>query len=512
MSKTNQGEHVAIIDIGSNTIRLVIYQIGKSRRFYEVENIKTAARLRNHLDKQSFLTEPGIDMLMTTLQEFAEVLIPYSLKHFACVATATIRQAKNQHELISLIKKELNWDMRILTEEEEAYYGYLAIANSTSIDEGITVDMGGGSTEVTYFKNRQLIAAHSFSFGTLTLASLLDQSPDQTKNLQLIQEFIKPHFESLPWLRGRHIPLIAIGGSARNLAQLDQSIKAYPMAGLHQYQMDKSDIEHILTYLMTLPASKLTKLEGLSSDRSDIIIPAIKTFLILFQTCAANRFILSQKGLREGITYQWLLKDQPNHLLPSVVEKSIEELVHDFDLSINQIEHIHVLTKKWFDWLVKKELIPLEQADWLLLKRAAYIFNLGKYIDRESSAQHSFYLITNRTIDGLTHLERLKIALIASFKNKTLFRQFSRPYQNWLTAHERKKLRLLGALLHFTYCLDATKRQVITDFKLADQGSVIQMTLYCRKNFNAEVYNCEKQKKHIERELNKELILNFQPI
>src|SRR5690606_18294283 len=141
-----------------------------------------------------------------------------------------IRQAHNRHELIKLVKQKFDWDMIILSEKEEAYYGYLAVVNSTSLTEGFTVDLGGGSTAVTYFKIRELVHSHSFPFGTLTLKALYQDDLTEQENAQKVRQFVKDQFESLPWLRDRHIPLIGIGGSARNMAQIDQNEKSYPMA------------------------------------------------------------------------------------------------------------------------------------------------------------------------------------------------------------------------------------------------------------------------------------------
>lgn len=501
--------YYAVIDIGSNTMRLVIYLQEKTGRFHEKENVKAVARLRNHLDSENNLTEEGTEILLKTLHNFSEILASYPLKNFICVATATIRQANNQQKLKQLVKNELDWEMRILSGDEEAFYGYLAVVNSTSLTEGITIDIGGGSTEITYFKNRKLVHAYSFSFGTLTLRSYLKSDRSLDENLNYLRQFLLEQFESLSWIVDKHVPIIGIGGSARNLAQIDQNQKEYPMAGLHQYQMDESDIIRISEYLTSLSFEQLQKVEGLSKDRADIIIPAIETFRCLYKTVHAEGFILSQKGLRDGLNYQFLFSEQSDMLIPNVLEDSIQELITDYDLNTKQMLHVQFLTRKLFEHLIGERLKGVTKQDWQLLKRASYVFHLGAYIDAESSAQHSFYLLSNRTIDGLMHEDRLKIALIASFKNKTTFKQFIKPYKNWFTKHEQNKYLLLGALLKLTYCFDATKRQVVKDFDVKNNSESVQITLFCNKNYMSESYQSEKQKKHLEKALNKNIILDF---
>ncbi|GEM04361.1 exopolyphosphatase [Halolactibacillus miurensis] len=501
--------YYALIDIGSNTMRLVIYLPNEAGRFREVENVKAVARLRNHLTADGYLSDEGQTILIDTLKEFEDVLKIYPLKHFTVVATATVRQANNKATLVQAVKDQLGWDMQILSEEEEAFYGYLAIVNSTSLTEGVTVDMGGGSTEVTYFKDRKLIHAHSFSFGTLSLRHLYDENVSEADNLHTVKSYVKKAFSTLSWLEDLSVPIIAIGGSARNVAQIDQIDKDYPMAGLHQYPMLLKDLHRIKDHLLSLSNEKRMKVEGLSKDRADIILPAIMTFVTLYKHTHADRFVLSQKGLRDGINYELLFHKQEEPYSPNVLEDSFQELISDFDLDVKQAFQVQHLTREIFDSLVQHKIKGLTKKDWTLLRRASYVFNMGDYIDHESSAQHTFYLLSNRTIDGLSHREKLDLALVASFKNKTVFKQFVRPYKSWLTKTERKKLMLLGALLKFTYCLDGTKRHVIHNIDVNVKKKKILLTLAYTKNAAPEIYQAEKQKKHLEKALKRPVDLTF---
>ncbi len=491
-------------------MRLVIYSQENSGRLHEVENVKAVARLRNYLDDKNMLNEEGITKLINTLKSFKNVVKTYELTKFTCIATATIRQARNKEELKKIVLEEIGWDMRILSEKEEAFYGYLSVVNSTSITEGITVDIGGGSTEVTYFKDRILKHYHSFPFGALTLKEFFpDNNRSNEKGMVKLRGFLQEQFRTLDWLKNGDVPLIGIGGSARNIAQIDQNIKAYPLAGLHQYQMNDSDIAQIVTYLASLNKEDLEKVEGLSKDRADTILPAACVFLSLYETIDAEGFILSRKGLRDGVFYEYLSKNSKTNLYPNVLEDSIVELIYEYNLNMNQIRHIQFLTRTFFRGLQKKGIGSLTKEDWVHLERACYVYNLGQYIDSESSSQHTFYLLANRTIDGLMHIDRLKMALIASYKNKTVFKQFIDPYKHWFLKEERKKLSLLGAILKFTYSLDATKRQVIEDFDMKIGNNNLTLTIYCNKDFNPEKYQSEKQKKHLEKILDKNMELIF---
>src|SRR5699024_7350712 len=119
-------------------------------------------------------------------------------------ATATIRQAENAQQIQRVVEDQIGWEMRILSEQEEAYYGFLAVVNSTSIQEGITVDIGGGSTEVTYFKDRSLVESHSFSFGALTLKEFFSSNKSVAKSLTELRQYVTNQLSTLPWLAGKN--------------------------------------------------------------------------------------------------------------------------------------------------------------------------------------------------------------------------------------------------------------------------------------------------------------------
>ena len=503
-------KYYAIIDVGSNTMRLVIYLRDKGGRLREVENVKAVARLRNHLMEDGLLSTEGIQKLLTTLKSFKEVAEAYTLEKMVCVATATIRQAKNQAEIIHQVSEQTQFDMRILSDHEEAYYGYLAVVNSTSITEGVTVDIGGGSTEVTYFKDRELIESHSFPFGALTLKQDFFKKELPTgEELSELRHYLLEQFKSLPWLNKKSIPLIGIGGGARNLVQIDQNLKEYPLAGLHQYKMKDSDLAFIKNYLFTLPMKKLQKVEGLSKDRADIILPSTEVFHSLYDTIQSSGFILSRKGLRDGVFYEQLTRDMGTVLFPNVLEESIQELINDYDLNVKQIQHVQHLAHDLFHQLHGNGVGSLRKKDWQEVKRASYVFNLGDYIDNEASSQHTFYLLANRTIDGLMHMDRLRMALMASFKNKTVFKQFLHPYKKWFLKEEQKKLRLLGSLLKFCYSLDSTRRQTVEKLIVNSEGENLVITLLCNGEWMPEEYQAEKQKKHLEKSLKRTIALSF---
>jgi exopolyphosphatase / guanosine-5'-triphosphate,3'-diphosphate pyrophosphatase len=503
----------AMIDIGSNTMRLVIYEHDQKRRFKQVENVKVVARLRNYLNEEMRLSAEGIKVLVNTLHTFQIITRHHKIQQVKCVATATIRQAVNKKEVCRIVKEMTDFTITILSEYEEAFYGFLAVVNSTGVKEGITVDIGGGSTEVTYFSDRQLIEYHSFPFGALSLKLQYVKGETPTEEERgSIRQFVRSQIELLPWLKGKQIPIVAIGGSARNMVQLHQNFINYPLAGVHQYEMTLDDIRMVKEQLRGMSYPDLQKLEGLSKDRADTILPAMEVFEILCEVTGAPQFMLSRKGLREGLLFEELTPSLGIRLYPNVLEESFQELMMDFEINIdhvNQVTKIAGLLFQHFRMLLD---FPLRDEELYLLKRAAQVFHLGEYIDSESSSQHTFYLLANRTIDGIRHKDRLKLALIASYKGKTAFRQYMEPFKDWLTKEEQKTLRFLGAVLKFASSLDATKRNIVKHVDVDKDPNGFTIKILCGSDYRAEEYQAEKQKKHLEKVTKQPITLQFQDL
>ena len=506
-----QQDKWAVIDIGSNTIRLVIYEIKKGGSYKEKENIKTVARLRQYLDDENAMQEEGIELLVSILQGFKEIILFHQVTSIYCVATATIRQSKNQQELVAIVKERTGFDVVVYSEQDEAFTGYYAVSHSTPIETGITIDMGGGSTEITYFENRKLKHYHSFPFGAVTLKEQFMKNDQMTDiERKKLTEYILKCLHKLPWLKNCNLPIIAIGGSARNVAQIDQNIKKYPIAGIHQYMMDTSALHSIQTYLRQFSIPQLEKIDGLSSDRADIIIPAIEAFAQVYEYVDAPFFMFSRRGLRDGISMKnnKIYSDFP--ATDEIISCSINELLVDYDVNMEHAKHRGFLAKQLFEQISAYYHFYNEDFYKELVVRGAKLYYLGSYIDDDSSSQHTFYLLANQSINGLFHRDRVKLALIASFKSKTLLKQYLSSFGDWFSKEEIDTIRVVGAIAKIASALDNSKRGLIKNV-LMEQTSKEQLhlSIYYKDNPFVEKYELEKHLRQLEKALRKSIEVEF---
>ncbi|MCH7320757.1 Ppx/GppA family phosphatase [Solibacillus sp. MA9] len=501
----------AIIDIGSNTIRLVLYSYNKNEGLREFGNIKTVARLRTYLLPNGEMSEEGIQLLADTLNSFRLILADYEVTDVKAAATAAVRQAVNNGEIIRRMQEETGIKIDILSEEEEAYYGFVAVAHSMDTPSAVTIDIGGGSTEITLFINKKLQKTISFPFGTVSLKQMFIKGTIINNDERIkLRAYVTEQFSSLPWIKDVAFPVIGIGGSARNIAQVHQQKTNYPLSGVHEYSMKRDDLDALQDYLSRFSFEQLKQLDGLSSDRADTIVLALEVFLALLSVVGTNTFQVSKKGLREGVIIGRVLQGNSKaYNKYNVFEESARQLAQAYGRTEEEVHTLAELTGQFYRGCCNLQLFHYNDADLELLIKGAKVYAIGEYIELDSSSQHTFYLISNQSLSGLSHVDRVKLALLASYKNRDYFERFAQPFESWMSKEELKKLRDFGAILKFVYALNMTKRNVVKQLVIKNKGNDLLIEVMTSERAIAEMAQVEKQKKHIERVFKKNITIVF---
>ncbi len=295
-------KQIAIIDIGSNTVRLVIYQVSRGYKYDVLVNHKEAVRLRNYVEDNK-LTEEGIEKLRRVLNVFAAILhkdeIPVEQTKF--FATQTIRMIDNQDEVVSQMENEFDISIEVFSEEKESLLGYQGM-NTFLVheDEGLYVDLGGGSTEIVHFKDDEPLDYHCFDFGSVVLRSLIEHPIPTEDEISYLRSYLFDKFEQVPWLRDIKTPLVVVGGSSRNLVRIDKFITKREEE-THGYRLGLREIKRIRKILMLLNLEEIQNIKGFTTSRSDIIIPSILVFEMLYEYIKADYYVCSRTALREGV-------------------------------------------------------------------------------------------------------------------------------------------------------------------------------------------------------------------
>ncbi len=463
-----QMQRIAIIDIGSNSARLVISHIYKSGAYNMVYNQKEALRLSQKVDSNNMLTKEAFDSTLETMKSFAYMCDIYKADKTIAVATAAIRNAGNGQELINRVEQETGLSLHIISGNTEAYISYLGVINTLDVKDGIIFDLGGGSTELILFKNREIQESVSLPFGAVNTTGMFNTRNEMPPNVYSdLSFFISSKLAKYPWLKQQGLPLIGVGGTARTIAKIIQRSKKYPTIKLHNYSFNAPTFRSFFNNLRITNLEQRKKISGLNSERSDIILAGTSIINCLFDATGCKKFITSGCGLREGLFYDYYAK---THNLPviadNILERSRENILNLYTADTKHSRLITGFAMKMFDsW---SELHNLPKGCRKLLETAALLHDIGITINFYSHARHSSYMILNAQIFGLTHKEQIITSAIAGWHNgisKSYFRD--RIYKETLNDEDWDAVNKMALILALAESLDYSQTSTINNIKPA---------------------------------------------
>ena len=455
-------QRIAIIDIGSNSARLVISHIYKNGAYNMVYNQKEALRLSQKVDGQNLLTEEAFASTIDTMRSFAHMCKIYQADKTIAVATAAIRNAANGADLVAKVAEQTGIQLHIISGKTEAYISYLGVINTLDVKNGIIFDLGGGSTELILFKNRKILESVSLPLGAVNTTGMFNIRNEMPANVYNdLNAFIMSRLNQYPWLKQNNLPLIGVGGTARTVAKIIQRAKKYPAVKIHNYAYPVQTFRSFFNKLRLTNLEQRKKISGLSTERSDIILAGSSIISCLLEATGAKKLITSGCGLREGLFYDYYSKSNNVPLIAkNILERSRENTLRLFESDTGHARHITKLALAMFDgWM---ELHKVRKSYRRLLETAALLHDSGITINFYSHARHSAYMIQNAKLFGLTHKEQIITSAVAGWHNGVSKNYFkSRFYKDMLTESNWKLINKLSLLLALAESLDYSEMRMV---------------------------------------------------
>lgn len=454
----------AIIDLGSNTTRLVIYEYEPGKWFNLTDEVREVVRLREGMGNTNVLRRSAIDRSLNALRMFSALCNALNVTDVSVVATSAVRDAENSASFLARAEDDTGWQLRILSGEEEGYYGALGGINSTGLREGFVVDLGGGSAQVTEVRGGIPVQSASKLLGALSLTELfLDADKATPEQVETLREYVRGQLALLDWFRAKPgDELVIIGGTIRNLAQIDKARKKYPLDSVQAYQLLADDVSWISNKLWQLPLNKRRSLPGLHEDRADIIHAGALAYSEIFSHSAFAHATISQDGLREGVFYEKFLSKQSEPVIADLRRFSVLSLARTFEGNEVHSQHVAHLSLRMFEDLqLAHELDSFYRE---LLWAAGILHDIGTAIDYDYHHQHSSYIVLNHTLPGYSPRELALVSLLCRFhRNK------GKPKPKGLgalmTKTDKQALRVLTGMLRLAEYFERGRRQVIRDLR-----------------------------------------------
>lgn len=295
----------AIIDFGSNTLRLSLYEVEElaSPRFVQILNKKTMAGLAGYISEDGILSHQGIDKAVEILNSYQRKISQHKIPdgNVYIFATAVLRKAANAQEAIEIIHKKTGLKIDLISGEDEARYGFLGTLNTLEISQGVQIDIGGGSTELVVFKDDAIIQAHSLPFGSLSLyLQFVSGILPTPKEMNDIRAYVYNHLVDIPEIKGLFFPVISgVGGSVRAAAKIRDD---WFLEGKRSEdpRLSADEFEHVFDLVTYDPHASLRNVLRVTPDRVHTAIPGMVCADTIRQFFSADHILTNKYGVREG--------------------------------------------------------------------------------------------------------------------------------------------------------------------------------------------------------------------
>lgn len=458
---------IAVVDIGSNSVRLVLYRL-EGRAVWTVLNEKVLAGLGRDLAVTGRLSPEGVEVALTALRRFAAVLDGVRPEQTLVAATAAVRDAVDGPDFCARVTAETGLEVRVLTGEAEARYAALGVLSGEPGARGVVADMGGASLELVRLADGRDGRGRVDAGVTLPLGPFALTHPkgfDAARTARQADKRLKPVTEAY-----QAADLHAVGGAWRSLAQAQMARTDHPLRIVQQYALDADEARDLIRFILRRPREALEQTPGVTRRRADTLPHAAVVLERLIETLGVQRVIFSAWGLREGLLLE-ALGDELGAVDPLLAGCAALGARHGVAVD---------LPKALRDWLA-----PAAQAlpagfgarDPLLTLAACHLADIGARLHPDHRADLTFEQVLRAPVAGQTHAER---AFLAGMINARYGGPAATPapgiISRLLTPRLQRRARALGLLIRLACELSGRSPALLNSTGLVIDDGVLRLT------------------------------------
>jgi exopolyphosphatase/guanosine-5'-triphosphate,3'-diphosphate pyrophosphatase len=440
-------ERIAAIDVGSNSIRLLVAEYDPASGLSIIDEMKDQPRLASGLASTGCLDERAIERALQTLARMREVCQRRGVKRIAAVATAAVREAENGPWFVRRVRQELDIPLRIIDAETEADLSYRSVAHHFRLagERTLVADIGGGSLELIGAVDGLVELTVSLPLGAVRLTEL-HLPGDRATHKELDQLRVHVRKQLKRGLSGRAwaaATIIGSGGTFTSLGRMVQARRGQPTGDtVHGVAVTAAEIEQLIDWLVSRTPEQRRQVPGLNPERADIILAGLAVTAELLDLLRSRSLTVSAFGLREGLLLQMagakgeIAAPDPLRLFREFAERCQSDRRH--------VEHVRYLALQLFDQLGGK--LGCEPEERLLLEAAGLLHDVGQLVSYRKHHKHSFQLIMHAERLGLPPRERGLVALISRYHRRTGPRKKHQEFAALPPADQAVVRRLSGLL------------------------------------------------------------------
>lgn len=454
---------VAVIDIGSNSVRLVVYRLD-GRAMIPILNEKVMAGLGRAMPETGALSPVGVENALRVLKRFDTIVECIDLDRVDVVATAAVRDSTDGAEFADRVRRETGLKLRILSGEEEARLSALGVLAGAPEANGVVGDLGGSSLELISITPKGPERGESFALGPFALMERADF------NAARVEAAVDAALSKTKVLKRQGGAFYAVGGAWRALGRIDIALKRHPLHVLQHYEMPRAEVLRVTEFVRKQSRKSLEKLEEAAARRADSLPYAAIVLERVLSLGGFDRVVLSSYGLREGVLFEQM--DAEAH--------AQHPLIATAEAFGAQVERSRAFCRALATWIrpafKNQPAYFSAERDALLRDGAARLADVGGPLHPDQRAELIFDLVLRAPLAGVSHRERAFLAASVHHRYTKTPPDHAEAFQVLLSEDERRAASAVGAALRLGADISGRTEEVLSLFRLSWERGVLTLS------------------------------------
>jgi len=461
---------IAAIDVGSNSIHMVVAQVESDGRFRVLDRAKEMVRLGRRSLNSGRLSSEAMTAGVRTLAAFRTLAERQGVVRFNAVATSAVREASNGGDFIQRVKDEVGLRVKVIPGREEARLVYLGVRHAIDLrkEPTLIVDVGGGSVELILVDEEKPVVLHSLKIGVARLSEkFLHTDPPTGKELGHLNTYLEAELEPiLNRVRKRQVKrVVGTSGTLLNLVAIAGHARGEPPDNhLNNFSVSSDEIARVRRLVIKSDREERLRIKGLDAKRVDLIGAGACLADCILRLVGAQELVACTWALREGVLLDFISRHpkgiEETERFAEPRRRSVARLARHLGETGEHGPHVAHLALQLFDQLQTALALPDETREWL--ECAAWLHDVGHHIGHKDHQRHSYYLITNGELLGFRHDELEIIGLTARYHQKATPKDADDGYAA-LSKADRRTVRALSAILRIADGMDRSHYGVVRD-------------------------------------------------
>lgn len=438
----NGAAPLAVIDVGSNSVRLLIAKPLPGGHLDILDDARATLRLARVVDTHGSIPPEVLEQTLDAIGDFVRLAAHAGAESIHAVGTAALRDADNADDLAKALRSRWGVKLKVLSGDAEVRLASLGAVFGLPIDSGMLLDLGGGSLLLARIEDRKPVATWSFPFGTLRLTDrFLDADPPDEDAMTALRRHVRRELRSagVPRLGSGEV-LVGTGGTVRNLANVSRRRQRYPISRLHGHSITIRRLHRLTRLLARMSLKERRGVRGLNADRAGIIAAGALVVDAVAAHTRTDAVLVAGQGLREGIARSQFIKELPP--VSDVRRSSVEVFAQRFgDVETDHAHHRAQLAVSLIELLDPDADEELHET----VEYAAMLYNAGLQVDFYRRAGATTTILLDANLSGFTQPQIARIAAAARLARRPTWEV--RSLRPLITADDEAALHRAGVVV-----------------------------------------------------------------